>query len=379
MRVKRILAIILVMILPFTTNAFCSDEPLVSAKAAVCIEYYTGEVIFQKSANEKLPMASTTKLMTALTTLKLEQNLQREFVIPKAATAIEGSSMYLEEGEILTIEELLYGLMLVSGNDAATALAIAICGNEATFVQNMNKVARDMGLLNTNFTNTTGLYDENHYTTALELAKIASKAASHQKLKEIMATKSKVITARGAVKTHSLTNHNRMLSSYRYCVGGKTGFTEKAGRCLVEIGLKDDKRVITVTLNDRDDWQDHEKMLEYCFDKINYLNEFEEGEFTKEINVINGSKNKVTIENSEVLQNIIINNKKGEYKTTIYSDNMLFAPLIKGECVGVVDLVLDNKILSSSKLILKESIDILPPLTCYKKLLINFLNIIEFL
>ncbi|MEG2044788.1 MAG: D-alanyl-D-alanine carboxypeptidase family protein [Clostridia bacterium] len=379
MRVKRILAIILVMILPFTTNAFCSDEPLVSAKAAVCIEYYTGEVIFQKSANEKLPMASTTKLMTALTTLKLEQNLQREFVIPKAATAIEGSSMYLEEGEILTIEELLYGLMLVSGNDAATALAIAICGNEATFVQNMNKVARDMGLLNTNFTNTTGLYDENHYTTALELAKIASKAASHQKLKEIMATKSKVITARGAVKTHSLTNHNRMLSSYRYCVGGKTGFTEKAGRCLVEIGLKDDKRVITVTLNDRDDWQDHEKMLEYCFDKINYLNEFEEGEFTKEINVINGSKNKVTIENSEVLQNIIINNKKGEYKTTIYSDNMLFAPLIKGECVGVVDLVLDNKILSSSKLILKESIDILPPLTGYKKLLINFLNIIEFL
>ncbi|MEG0770269.1 MAG: D-alanyl-D-alanine carboxypeptidase family protein [Clostridia bacterium] len=379
MRVKRILAIILVMILPFTTNAFCSDEPLVSAKAAVCIEYYTGEVIFQKSANEKLPMASTTKLMTALTTLKLEQNLQREFVIPKAATAIEGSSMYLEEGEILTIEELLYGLMLVSGNDAATALAIAICGNEATFVQNMNKVARDMGLLNTNFTNTTGLYDENHYTTALELAKIASKAASHQKLKEIMATKSKVITARGAVKTHSLTNHNRMLSSYRYCVGGKTGFTEKAGRCLVEIGLKEDKRVITVTLNDRDDWQDHEKMLEYCFDKINYLNEFEEGEFTKEINVINGSKNKVTIENSEVLQNIIINNKKGEYKTTIYSDDMLFAPLIKGECVGVVDLVLDNKILSSSKLILKESIDILPPLTGYKKLLINFLNIIEFL
>ncbi|MEG1718903.1 MAG: D-alanyl-D-alanine carboxypeptidase family protein [Clostridia bacterium] len=379
MRVKRILAIILVMILPFTTTAFCSDEPLVSAKAAACIEYYTGEVIFQKSANEKLPMASTTKLMTALTTLKLEQNLQREFVIPKVATAIEGSSMYLEEGEILTIEELLYGLMLVSGNDAAAALAIAICGNETTFVQNMNKVARDMGLLNTNFTNTTGLYDENHYTTALELAKIASKAASHQKLKEIMATKSKVITARGAVKTHSLTNHNRMLSSYRYCVGGKTGFTEKAGRCLVEIGLKDDKRVITVTLNDRDDWQDHEKMLEYCFDKINYLNEFEEGEFKKEINVINGSKNKVTIENSEVLQNIIINNKKGEYKTTIYSDNMLFAPLIKGECVGVVDLVLDNKILSSSKLILKESIDILPPLTGYKKLLINFLNIIEFL
>ena len=238
--------------------------PQVSAKGAALVSGDTGELIFGKNSNGILPMASTTKIMTALVVLE-KCSPDDVFTVPPEACGIEGSSIYLVPGEELTVRDLLYGLLLESGNDAAVALAIAACGNVEDFTAEMNKKAAELGLTCTSFANPNGLSAENHHTTAAELAKITYYAMKQPLFREIVSTVSYTVKNSGGVPLKYFSNHNKMLRMYSGANGVKTGYTIASGRCLVTSAQKDGSTFIAVTLNDRNDWRDHESMLDFAF------------------------------------------------------------------------------------------------------------------
>ena len=237
-----------------------------SAQSAIMIEAGSGEVVYSKNPDQRMPMASTTKIMTALVALE-NCDLQKKVTVSRDATNIEGSSIYLYPGEEMTMLDLLYGMMLESATDAAAAIAIEIGGDIEGFADMMNEKARALGLENTHFDNPHGLDSEEHYTTARELAIIAREAYSHPKFKEIASTLKKTIPLDGDEGARLLINHNKLLRRYEGATGIKTGFTKKSGRCLVSSARKDSLEFIAVTLNSPDDWNDHKKMLDLGFSR----------------------------------------------------------------------------------------------------------------
>lgn len=238
-----------------------------SAKAVssyVVIEQSTCKVLKGTNIHVRLPMASTTKIMTAYTVIKNEKNLDRKVTIPKDAVGIEGSSIYLKEGEELTVRELLYGLMMRSGNDSAVALAIATSGSVEQFVKQMNYESKVLGLKNTHFTNPHGLHDDNHYTTAYDLAVITAEAYKYEDFCDIVACKSKTIGGENSEK-RLLVNKNKILSLYEGANGVKTGYTKRAGRCLVSGAKRNDVQMIAVTLNIPDTYGQCIYLMDYAF------------------------------------------------------------------------------------------------------------------
>ena len=257
------------------TVPYVSDTPIpsfsgTSAKAACLIDAKSGAVLYSHNENLRLPMASTTKTMTALVVL---ENMSPETVVtvPKEVSTIEGSSIYLAPGETITVETLLYGLMLESGNDAAYTLAATCSGSIGEFCALMNKKAKDMGLIDTHFTNPHGLHDENHYTTAYELCVIASEALENDTFRKIVSTKSMYAKSTFSDAVRYFSNHNKLLRSYSGANGVKTGFTKKAGRCLVTSAERDEERFIAVSLNDGNDWRDHTALLDFGFENFDTL------------------------------------------------------------------------------------------------------------
>ncbi len=240
--------------------------PGVSAQAAAVISADTGEALFLKNADSVLPMASTTKIMTAIVAM---EKLSPDMVvtIPPEACGIEGSSIYLVPGEKLTVSDLMYGLLLESGNDAACALAILSCGSIESFVTEMNVKASELGLAYTHFDNPHGLSSENHRTTARELATITYHAMKLPLFREIAGTKNYTVTDEQGVPTKYFSNHNRMLKTYIGATGVKTGYTIASGRCLVTSAMRDGTEFIVVTLNDRNDFRDHAVLLDFAFEK----------------------------------------------------------------------------------------------------------------
>ena len=242
------------------------DPPQASAKSAVLIDD-TGKILYEKSANDMAYPASTTKIMTALLTLeKLDElglDIRSEIIVPEDAVGIEGSSIYLKKGERISIEELLYGLMLQSGNDSATALAIAVGGSLSEFVAMMNERAAVLGCTATNFTNPSGLYDENHYTSAADLAKIAMAAMSRDDFRKIVATKDWQSTD-GARSFH---NKNKTIFQYEGANGIKIGFTKASGRTLVASAEKNGRQLIAVVLNDSNWFEDAYALMDYGFEQ----------------------------------------------------------------------------------------------------------------
>ncbi len=233
-----------------------------SAIAAVVIDGYTGEVLYSQNSDSKLPMASTTKIMTALLLCELGGDLSKEIVTTREMVTVEGSSMGLQIGDTVSLHDLLYGMMLASGNDAANTTAISLAGSVSQFVKLMNERAKKMGLANTNFVTPSGLDAEGHYTTAYELALIAKEALKNPCFAQAAASKTARLCYGNPPYNRTLTNHNKLLKMYDDIVGVKTGFTKKSGRCLVSAAKKDGKFVIAVTLNDSNDWQDHRALLD---------------------------------------------------------------------------------------------------------------------
>ena len=240
----------------------------VSAAAAVLMDADSGRLLYEKNGEKRMLIASTTKLMTALVALE-QGGLQQEITVTGGHMA-EGSSMYLRPGEKLTLETLLYGLLLSSGNDAA--LAVTECmGGAVPFVARMNEKAAELGMENTHFANPNGLDDEAHYSTAEDMAKLAAAAMDDPVLRRVASTR----TARIGGRT--LTNHNKLLSRVEGCVGLKTGYTRAAGRTLVSCAERDGVRLVAVTLQDRDDWNDHASLYEQGFRVLRPVKAVERG------------------------------------------------------------------------------------------------------
>ncbi len=220
----------------------------------------SGEVLYEKNSGRQMLIASTTKIMTAL--VALEHGMLHETATVKQEHMVEGSSMYLAPGEEVTVEELLYGLLLCSGNDAALVLADACCGSVEAFVAEMNRKAQELGLTGTSFANPNGLDHEKHYSTAEDMAKLAAYAVKDPVFVRICSTKQVSIGGR------TMSNHNRLLREVDGCIGLKTGYTQAAGRTLVSCVRRDGCTLVAVTLQDRDDWADHKALYDFGFTAI---------------------------------------------------------------------------------------------------------------
>ena len=231
----------------------------IHAASAILMDAESGRVLYARDAHHPRLIASTTKLLTALVAAEQAADLDETVTVKGEWLGSEGSSIYLRAGEEITLRGLLYGLLLQSGNDAAMAVACHIAGSEADFVALMNQKAEELGMKNSSFANPSGLNDDDHYSTAYDLALLARACLNNRTVAEICATQA--VT----VGTRTFINHNKLLSRYEGCVGMKTGYTEKAGRTLVSAATRDGQTLICVTLNDGDDWNDHMKLLDYGF------------------------------------------------------------------------------------------------------------------
>jgi serine-type D-Ala-D-Ala carboxypeptidase (penicillin-binding protein 5/6) len=251
-----------------------------SAQSAILMEQESGRVLFEKQAHTKRRIASITKVMTAI--LAIESGKIKEKVkITDSMIRVEGSSIYLKEGESLTLEDLVYGLMLRSGNDAAVAIAEYVGGSLDGFVYLMNQKAQELGMKNTEFANPHGLDDhENHYSTAYDMALLTRYAMSNETFQKISAAEKYSAPQEGESWNRSWTNKNKMLRLYKYSTGGKTGYTKRAKRTLISTASKDELNLLAVTLNAPDDWNDHIGMFEWGFNTYEMKTLVEEGKIS---------------------------------------------------------------------------------------------------
>lgn len=332
----------------FTYNVSALD---ISAKYACVIDKMSGNILYEKNAHEKHSMASTTKIMTAL--VALENNSTDEIVtVSNNASGTEGSSIYLKPGEKIPLEDLLYGLMLASGNDAAIAIAEHVGESVENFAKMMTDKAKSLGAKNTSFKNPNGLDEEGHFTTAYDLALITRAALENEKFAEIVKTKTKQIANPTQDYARVVTNHNKLLNLYPGCIGVKTGFTKKTGRCLVSAADRDGFEVIAVTLAAPDDWNDHKKMLDAAFESYEQKPLILKDMVLKTIPVLNGDAECVELLAEE---NFFITPTSEDFVTDIKLDykipEKLSAPLNKGDKKGYVDVYYKTQFLGKVGLV----------------------------
>ena len=235
------------------------------AKSSALYNPNTKSFLYQNNGDLRLPMASTTKIVTALIAIET-LDMNEIILVPNEAVGVEGSSLYLKEGDMLTVRDLIYGVLLQSANDAATVLALRISDNISDFADLMTQRAENAGAVNTHFENPHGLDSDQHYTTARDLSLICAEALCNDAFLEIASTHK--YTFKLGEETRTIVNHNKLLTMYDGCIGVKTGYTKKSGRCLVSAAEKDGVRLIAVTLSDPNDWNDHIEMLDYGFDQL---------------------------------------------------------------------------------------------------------------
>lgn len=315
----------------FPASADTSEALALSAHSAVLIDADSGSVLYAKNANERLPMASTTKIMTAYVALALAKP---EHVIrtDAGAVGIEGSSIYLSEGEELTLEQLLYALLLESANDAAAAIAIGLSGSVEAFADEMNRKAQSLGLTNTHFTNPHGLHDEAHYTTAHELALLSHVALQNELIQTIVSTRKTTIPHAGSDGVRLLVNHNKMLRLYDGCIGVKTGFTKQSGRCLVSAAERDGVRLIAVTIDAPNDWNDHTAMLDYGFARYRSVKLCDKA-FLYPLPLVNATEDYVMLGVEEDVC-ITLPNEAGEIQQVVECRRFESAPVFQGDVCG---------------------------------------------
>ncbi len=333
------LLIIAALLLPINISVHAAEALFVSADAAVLIEEESGKVLFEKNKDVPLPMASTTKVMTAYVAL-LHGNADDTVAVPKEAVGTEGSSCYFKEGEKLSLYDMVTALLLRSANDAAVAIAYHIGGSIEGFAALMNKEARALGLHNTNYKNPHGLDEEGHRTTAHDLAKAMAAARELEFFCEINAKKKAEITNSEGY-TRLIYNHNKLLSMYEGTCGGKTGFTKKSGRCLVSVAEKEGVSLIAVTLNAPSDWQDHINMLDNGFSRTKHIVIREEGELSFCLPII-GENRDHTVANLDRAEITLIDEDFEEIEESIHLPPFCFGRK-KGDVVGTAIYRIGNK------------------------------------
>lgn len=324
--IKKIIFVV-VFLFSFTISTYAIDT---SASSAVVMVAQTGEVVYSKNAHKKRSMASTTKIMTSLIAVE-KADLKKQIKVKEDMVKVEGTSMGLLAGDTVSMENLVYGMLLQSGNDAANVTAMMLGGTIEKFSELMNQRAREIGMNNTNFVTPSGLDDENHYSTAYDMALLGCEAIKNAEFRKICSKTTARISYGNPPYMRTLSNHNRLLKAYEGCFGIKTGFTKKSGRCLVTACQRDDVTLVCVTLNDPNDWYDHKRMFDYGFENVKNK-QLENLSF--KINVLGGQKNTV---NCNLLYTPSISCMKDvEYTTKILLNKNEFAPIKKGDILGEV-------------------------------------------
>ncbi len=324
-----------------------------SAYAAVLMEATTGEILYEKNANERCPMASTTKIMTAVVALE-HGDLSGPVQIAEKACGVEGSSIYLTAGEELTLEDLLFALMLESANDAAAAIAYEIAGGIEPFAELMNQTAQTIGLTDSHFTNPHGLDDEAHYTTAADLAKLTAYALQNPKFRQIVSTYRHQIPLRVDEGVRVLLNHNKLLRMSEDVIGVKTGFTKRSGRCLVSAAERDGVCVIAVTLNAPDDWRDHLSLHERGFSAFHREVLAEPGQFTYEIPCTTADGGAITVTNTDSLSLCMKNGTEITY--AVEAPHWLLPPVATGDVLGRVVFSAEGQVIGEIPLYAQDTV-----------------------
>lgn len=321
--------------------------PVVSAQSAILIDAKTGRVLWEHSADKRSLIASTTKIMTGLLIAE-ECELEAEVLIPDEAVGIEGSSLHLSAGDIRTVEELLYGTMLHSGNDAAAVLALYCGGSISNFVKKMNRKAQELDLQDTHFANPHGLDSAENYSTARDLARLTAYAMKNEGFRSTVSAKSVTFGSR------TYTNHNKLLWRYPGAIGVKTGYTMSAGRILVSCAERDGRCLIAVTINDPNDWRDHATMLDYGFSFYSNKVVAASCEVEAAVPVIGGSERYARAVLREdysypvsAEENVVL-----EYRTPAF----VYPPVMAGEPAGELAVLIDGNQIAVLPLCWKYSV-----------------------
>lgn len=322
--ILRVFLCALLCVLALCPPARAAEPPAISAGAAAVMHVETGTMVFEKNADTPMLIASTTKIMTALVVLE-HCGLSEPVKILPDYTAVEGSSMYLHPGETYTVEELLYGMMLASGNDAATALACHTAGSIEAFAQLMNDKAAELGLENTAFRNPHGLDADGHHSTARDLADLACYAMQNEQFRAIVSTNS--IT----IGTQTYTNHNRLLRTYPGALGVKTGYTEAAGRILVSCAQRENTQFVCVTISDPNDWDDHTRLLDWAFDEYEYR-EVVSAETAYALPVLSGADGLCDIRPESEVSLFLKKDTPVDVQASL--PHYVFAPVVRGAAAG---------------------------------------------
>ena len=347
------LAFLLALALLLPGIPACAEEPSVSAEAAVVLNGATGGVIYAKNADARLPMSSTTKIMTALL-LAEQPDLQKAIVTTAEMVTVEGTSMGLKAGDTVSYHDLLYGMLLTSGNDAANTVAYALAGSIEAFAEMMNQKAAELGLQNTHFVTPSGLDADGHYTSARDLAVLAAEALRNPEFAKAAASKTAKLHYGNPPYDRVLTNHNRLLSSYEGAIGVKTGFTKKAGRCLVSAAERDGALVVAVTLHDPNDWEDHRNLLDYGFSKLK-TNEISTDLAARRLPVVGGTMEEVAIE-AEPAELSLTDEEWKRLESRTELPPFLYAPVTAGEKVGCIRYLLDGRELAVREIVTSEDV-----------------------
>lgn len=367
---KKLMLLLLFIFIPLV-KAEEVEDLAPNAKSAIMIEASTGEILFQKNKDEKLAPASMTKMMSMLLIMEeIESgNLKWDEMITASekASSMGGSQIFLKAGEKMTVEELLKGVAIASGNDAVVALAERISGSEEAFVKRMNTRAKDLGLKNTNFVNATGLTADNHYSSANDMSLIAKELVKHEKILEFTSTYEDYLR-KDTKSPFWLVNTNRLVRFKEGVDGLKTGFTDEAGYCLTATMKKDNMRLITVVMKEENTSKrsaDTTKMLDYGFNVYMVQTILDESTTIEKKKVELGKKMSVEIIPKENIT--ILNKKSEELKNITYKANIdkIVAPIKKGDKVGTIDIIENNNIISTIDATVKEDISKANILTIY--------------
>ena len=323
------------------------QEPSVSAVSAVLINADTGGVIFEKNADERRAVASTTKIMTALLTLEAGQP-DRRFTVDSMAIRVEGTSMGLREGDIVTRRALCYGMLLPSGNDAANAAAVDISGSLSAFADKMNEKAAQLGMNDSHFVTPSGLDAPEHYSTARDMAKLTRAALENEDFRAICGLTSATLEFGNPPYSRTLYNSNKLLKQYDGCIGVKTGFTDNARRCLVSAAERDGVTLIAVTLNAPDDWNDHKKLLDYGFSLV------KPQEISLEsvsVDIVGGTAQKVCAVPDGSVTVGLTASESGGIMTEYRVPTFIYAEVSAGDCIGYVEIYYKEELLRSIPLL----------------------------
>ena len=357
----------------FSVWSVAADEPSLSSASAVVIEADSGEVLYAKDPHTARPMASTTKLMTALIAAETLP-LDTEITVTGSAVAVEGSALGLRAGDKIFLSDLLTGLLLESGNDAANMTAEAVAGDLPAFALRMNQKAAALGMKDSCFVTPSGLDAPGHAASAYDMALLGRAVLRHPFLKEVCATKSTTVWFGNPKREIYVRNHNRLLTLSKDCIGMKTGFTKKAGRCLVSAAERGGITIVVATLNGGDYWNDHKKLYEYAFSRLERVPlSLPTLDF---LPVVGGTVKDIPL-TLETPPAVTLRAGKGEeIKTEIRLPRFVWAPVAAGEQVGEITYTLGDRVLVQLPILAEKPVEMRPVFTVFERFFRNFQEIL---